>query len=197
VRSPWHRRRTPSSPADAAARLGYFRVDPSRLDRPLVRSLTPAGLRPDLAASTTLAAAAADLTVLGAALGWLPSGPSNVSVLVLSGASVVSGPFGAADDARAWGLPVPDAEAKARARKAYDRFLDDLLRDLVEREGRDRTICIFAPASWGPPLPLDALGQFLSGDPPRAGPGAADDGFILLVGAGIRSGARLTSATVL
>jgi hypothetical protein len=184
-------------PADAAARLGYFRVDPARLDRPLVRSLTPPGLRPDLAASTTLAAAAADLTVLGAALGWLPNGPSNVSVLVLSGASMVAGPFGAADDARAWGLPVPDAEAKARARKAYDRFLDDLLRDLVEREGRDRTICIFSPVSWGPPLPLDALGRFLSGEPPRAGPGAAADGFILLVGAGIRSGARLTSATVL
>jgi len=184
-------------PAAAAARVGLFRVDPSRLDRPVVRSLTPAGLRPELAASTTLAAAAADLTVLGTALGWLPSGPSNVSVLVLSGAAMVAGPFGAADDARAWGLPVPDAEAKARARKAYDRFLDDLLRDLVEREGRDRTICVFAPASWGPPLPLDALGRFLSGEPPRAGPGAARDGFILLVGAGIRSGVRLTSATVL
>jgi hypothetical protein len=118
-------------------------------------------------------------------------------VLVLSGASIVAGPFGMADDARAWGLPVPNAEAKARARKAYDRYLDDLLRDLVEREGRDRTICVFSPASWGPPPPLDALGQFLSGEPPRAGPGAAAEGFILLVGAGIRSGVRLTSATVL
>jgi hypothetical protein len=184
-------------PAGASARLDLFRVDLPRLDRPLVRSLTPAGLPPDLAAATTLTAAAADLTVLGAALGWLPSGPSNVSVLVLSGASIVAEAFGTSDDARAWGLPVPGAEAKARARKAYDRFLDDLLQDLVEREGRDRTICVFSPASWGPPPPLDAFGQFLSGDPPRAGPGAAAEGFLLLVGAGIRSGVRLTSANVL
>ena len=184
-------------PADAAARLAFFRVDSRQLDRPLVRSLTPAGLLPDVAAETTLAGASEDLSVLGATFAWLPSGPSNVSVLVLSGAALVARPFGAAADSRAWGLPVPGAEAKAAALRAYERFLDDLLRDLVEREGQDRTICIFSPVSWGPPPQLDALGQFLKGVPPRTGPEAAGEGFLLLVGSGIRSGVRLTSAHAL
>lgn len=174
--------------------LEIFRVEPSRLDRPLVRSLSPAGLSPELAARTTLAAAARDLTILGAALGTPPQGPSNVLVLVLSGATLVSRSFGAAGDAHYWGLPVPDAGPKARALGAYYRFLDDLLRDLLEREGRDRTICVFSPVSYGPPPPLDALGAFVRAVPPSASPDAGTDGFLLLAGAGIRAGVRLTSA---
>ncbi|MFI5179772.1 MAG: alkaline phosphatase family protein [Thermoanaerobaculia bacterium] len=183
--------------ADADERLKLFRVGPSRLDRPLVRSLSPAGLSPELAAGTTLAAAARDLTILGAALGTPPQGPSNVLVLVLSGAALVSRPFGAAGDARYWGLPVPDAGPKAQALTAYYRFLDDLLRDLLEREGRDRTICIFSPVSYGPPPPLDELGAFLRANSPSASPDAGADGFLLLQGAGIRAGVRLTSAELL
>ncbi len=177
--------------------LDLFRVDPSRLDRPLVRSLSPSGLGPELAGRTTLPAAARDLTILGAALGTPPQGSSNVLVLVLPGAAFVSGPFGAAGDARYWGLPVPDAAPKAQALAAYYRFLDDLLRDLLQREGRDRTICVFSPVSWGPPPPLDALGSFLRAEPPSASPDAGADGFLLLQGAGIRAGVRLTSAQVL
>jgi hypothetical protein len=184
-------------PKEAARFLSSVRVAPSRLDRPLVRSLAPEELAPDLAERTSLAGAARDLSVLGAGLGAVPQGPNNVFVLVLSGARLAARPFGAAGDARYWGLPVPGAEAKARALKAYYRFLDDLLRDLVEREGKKRTICVFTPASWGPPPPLDAVAAFLRGEPPTAEPDAGDDGFILLHGAGIRAGVRLTSAHVL
>lgn len=178
-------------------RLETFRLEPGRLDRPLVRALSPEGLPADLARRTTLAGAASDLAVVGAALGTAPQGPSNILVLVLSGAETVARSFGAADDPHYWGLPVPDAEAKARALKAYYVFLDDLLRDLLEREGRDRTICVFSPASFGPPPPLDAVAAFLRAEPPEAGPEAGDDGFILLQGWGIREGVRLTSAHVL
>ena len=188
----------PAAPAFGGDRLlETFRVDPSRLDRPLVRSLSPAGLSVELAARTTLRAAAEDLTILGAALGTPPQGPSNVLVLVLSGATLVSGPFGAAGDAHYWGIPVPDSGPKARALDAYYRFLDDLLRDLLEREGRDRTICVFSPVSYGPPPPLDALGAFVRAVPPSTSPEAGADGFILLAGAGIRGGVRLTSAQLL
>ena len=188
----------PAAPASGGDHLlELFRVDPSRLDRPVVRSLSPSGLPPDLAARTTLSAAARDLTVLGAALGTPPQGPNNVLVLVLSGAAHVSRPFGAAGDAHYWGLPVPDAGPKARALDAYYRFLDDLLHDLLEREGRDRTICVFSPVSYGPPPPLDALGAFVRAVPPSASPDAGADGFLVLAGAGIRAGVRLTSAQLL
>jgi len=110
---------------------------------------------------------------------------------------MVARSFGAADDVHYWGLPVHGAEAKARALKAYYVFLDDLLRDLLEREGRDRTICVFSPASFGPPPPLDAVAAFLRAEPPEAGPEAGADGFVLLQGWGIREGVRLTSAHVL
>ncbi len=186
-----------SSRTGTEERLRLFRVEPRQLDRPLVRSLSPEGLSPEVAARTTLAGAAHDLTVVGAALGTVPQGPSNVLVLVLSGAALVARPFGAAMSPRYWGIPVPDAEAKARALKAYYRFLDDLLRDLLEREGRDRTVCVFSPASFGPPPPLDAVASFLRGEPPRSGPEAGAEGFLLLHGAGIREGVRLTSANVL
>lgn len=186
-----------SSRTGTEERLTLFRVEARRLDRPLVRSLSPEGLPADLAIETTLAGAARDLTVAGAALGTVPKGPSNVLVLVLSGAELPARPFGAARDPRYWGLPVPDAEAKARALKAYYRFLDDLLRDLLEREGRDRTICVFTSASFGPPPPLNAVASFLRGEPPESGPDAGADGFLLLHGAGIREGVRLTSASLL
>jgi hypothetical protein len=186
-----------SSRTGTEERLTLFRVEPRRLDRPLVRSLSPEGLPPELAMRTTLAGAARDLTVVGAALGTVPQGPSNVLVLVLSGAELPARPFGAARNPRYWGLPVPDGEVKARALKAYYRFLDDLLRDLLEREGRDRTICVFTPASFGPPPPLDAVASFLRGKPPESEPDAQADGFLLLHGAGIREGVRLTSANLL
>ena len=67
----------------------------------------------------------------------------------------------------------------------------------MEREGRDRTICLFAPVSWGPPSTLEAVLRFLRGKSPAASPDAARDGFVLFAGAGVRSGVRLTSANVL
>ena len=187
----------PAARAGIDERLETFRVEPAGLDRLLARSLSPDGLSPELATQTTLAGAALDLSVVGAALGTVPQGPSNVLVLVLSGAEKAARPFGAAGDPHYWGIPVPDAEARARALKAYYRFLDDLLRDLVEREGRDRTICVFAPVSFGPPPPLDAVAAFLRAEPPQTGPEAGADGFLLLHGAGIREGVRLTSAHML
>jgi arylsulfatase A-like enzyme len=117
---------------------------------------------------------------------------------VLSGLATEARLFGGAGDARYWGLSrVQGAEARERALKAYYRFLDDTLADVLEREGRDRTVCLFAPVGWGPPSPAEAVVRFLRGREPQAGPDASRDGFVLLAGYGVRSGVRLTSAGVL
>jgi hypothetical protein len=161
------------------------------------RALVPDGLAAGEARLSPIRGAARDLTVTGAALAALPGGPRNVSAIVLSGLAEVSGLFGAAGDARYWGLSVPEAEARATALRAYYRFLDDLLGEILEREGRNRTICLFAPVGWGPPATLEAVSRFLRGKTPAASPDAARDGFVLFSGAGVRSGVRLTSANVL
>ena len=184
-------------PAGAAARARLFRVSEDGLDRPLARALVPDGLAAGEARLSPLRGAARDLTVIGAALAALPGGPRNVSAVVLPGLAEVSGLFGAAGDARYWGLSVPEAEARAAALRAYYRFLDDLLGETLEREGQDRTICLFAPVGWGPPPALEAISRFLRGKTPAASPDAARDGFVLFSGAGVRSGVRLTSAHVL
>ncbi len=184
-------------PAPAAARALLFRVSPGGVDRPLVRALVPDGLAPGEARLAPLRGAARDLTVTGAALAALPGGPRNVSALVLAGLKNASRLFGAAGDARYWGLTVPEAEARAAALRAYYGFLDDLLGEILEREGQDRTICLFAPVGWGPPPALEAVSRFLRGETPAASPDATRDGFVLFSGAGVRSGVRLTSASVL
>ena len=188
---------TAALPAEAAARARLFRVSPDGLDRPLARALVPDGLASGEARLSPIRGAARDLTVTGAALAALPGGPRNVSVIVLAGLTEVSGLFGAAGDSRYWGLSVPEAEARAAALRAYYGFLDDLLGDILEREGPDRTICLFTPASWGPPPTLEAVSRFLRGKTPAASPDAARDGFVILAGAGVRAGVRLTSAHVL
>ncbi|MEO8585361.1 MAG: alkaline phosphatase family protein [Acidobacteriota bacterium] len=184
-------------PEEGAAQARLFRVSPDGLDRPLARALVPDGLARGEARLSPLRGAASDLTVTGAALAALPGGPRNVSAIVLSGLAEVSGLFGAAGNARYWGLSVPEADARAAALRAYYRFLDDLLGEILEREGQERTICLFAPASWGPPPTLEAVARFLRGKTPVASPDAARDGFVLFSGAGVRSGVRLTSANVL
>jgi hypothetical protein len=185
-------------PAEAARRARLFSVSPEGLDRPLARALVPEGLPPGPERREPLAAAARDLSVVGAALGALPAGPNNVAALVLSGLATPARLFGGAGDARYWGLaPQDGAEARALALKAYYRFLDETVADVVEREGRDRTICLFAPVGWGPPPPAEAVVRFLLGRAPESGPDASRDGFVLLAGAGVRRGVRLTSADVL
>ena len=186
-------------PVEAGARARLFRVSPDGLDRPLARALVPEGLAAGEARLGPLRGAARDLTVTGAALAALPGGPQNVSALVLSGLREAGGLFGAARNSRYWGLSIPEPEAGARAAalRAYYRFLDDLLGEILEREGRDRTICLFTPVGWGPPPVLEAVSRFLRGRTPTASPDAARDGFVLLAGAGVRSGVRLTSADVL
>ena len=186
-------------PREAAARARLFRVAPSGLDRPLARSLVPRGVEGDEARLDPLRGAARDLTVAGAALAALPQGPLNVSALVLSGLSEAGALSGAAENARYWGFSFPEKEAEARAAalRAYYRFLDDLLGEILEREGKERTICLFAPVGWGPPPTLEAISLFLRGQRPVASPDAARDGFVLFAGAGVRSGVRLTSANVL
>jgi len=186
-------------PAAAAARARLFRVPPEAVDRPLARSLVPHGLAADEARLDPLRGAARDLTVAGAALAALPGGPLNASALVLSGLVEAGALSGAAENSRYWGLSFPEKEAEARAAalRAYYRFLDDLLGEILEREGRERTICLFAPVGWGPPPTLEAISLFLRGRRPAASPDAARDGFVLFAGAGVRSGVRLTSANVL
>ncbi len=176
-------------PAGAARRARLFRVSPGGLDRPLARALEPDGLPDGPARREPLAAAAMDLSVVGASLGALPAGPNNVAALVLSGLATPARLFGAAGDARYWGLASPEgAEARARALKAYYRFLDDTLADVLEREGRDRTVCLFAPVGWGPPSTAEAVVRFLRGRAPESGPDASRDGFVLLAGAGREAG---------
>jgi len=186
-------------PAAAAARARLFQVPPEAVDRPLALSLVPHGLAAGEARLDPLRGAARDLTVAGAALAALPGGPLNVSALVLSGLVEAGALSGAAENARYWGLSFPEKEAEARAAalRAYYRFLDDLLGEILEREGRERTICLFAPVGWGPPPTLEAITLFLRGRRPVASPDAARDGFVLFAGAGVRSGVRLTSANVL
>ena len=75
--------------------------------------------------------------------------------------------------------------------------MDEALGDLVEHEGKGRTICIFSPVGYGPPPALSAAVSFLSGQEPEATPDASRDGFLILCGSGIRAGVRLTSANVL
>ncbi len=186
-------------PAEAAARARLFKVAPDGLDRPLAHALVPDGLPAGEDRLGPLRGAARDLTVTGAALAAVPGGPQSISALVLSGLAEVGGRFGAAGNSRYWGLSIPEAQAEARAEalRAYYRFLDDLLGEILEREGRDRTICLFAPVGWGPAPTLEAVSYFLRGRTPAASPDAARDGFVLLAGAGVRSGVRLTSASVL
>lgn len=185
-------------PAETARRARLFRVSPGGLDRPLVRALVPDGLPDGPARKEPLVAAARDLSVVGASLGALPAGPNNVAALVLSGLATPARLFGSAGDARYWGLAAPEgAEARALALKAYYRFLDDTLADVLEHEGKDRTVCLFAPVGWGPPPAAEAVLRFFLGRAPESGPDASRDGFVLLAGAGVRPGVRLTSANVL
>lgn len=186
-------------PREIAARAALFRAGAQTLDRPLVRALTPEGLtNEDLARARPLEGAARDLSVLGASLGAVPQGPGSVSTIVLSGLIGPARIFGAAaEPSRYWGLSPESGEARARALIAYYRFLDDLLFDLIEREGEDRTICILAPAGWGPPPPLNAVSQFARGREPEASPEGGRYGFVLFFGSGIRKGYKLTSASVL
>jgi hypothetical protein len=192
-----------TSPAGAALPLGaaqqalLFRVDVATLDRPLVRTLSPEGLTSADDRGAPLEGAARDLSVLGAALVTVPAGPGSVSALVLSGAVGVARRFSSAGNGGYWGVFPPDPEAEARALKAYYRFLDDAVGELVEHEGRDRTICVFSPVSYGPPPALDAFASFVRGRAPGASPEGSRDGFLVLSGSGIRAGVRLTSANVL
>lgn len=184
-------------PREAADRARLFLVNVGRLDRPLVHALTPAGLTENERAAA-LAGAARDLAVASVALGSVPGGPGNVEALVLSGATRTSPIFGPAAEAeRYWGRSPRAADARATALRGYYRFLDDVLGDLLAREGKDRTICVFSPGGWGPAPPLSAFSRFLSGREPVASPEASLDGFLVLSGPGIRSGVRLTSASVL
>jgi hypothetical protein len=185
-------------PAETAARARLLLLGAGNLDRPLARSLEPAGLPEEERRRAGAAAGAArDLGILGAALAAVPTGPGSVSALVLSGLAGPARAFGpAAEPARYLGPPLPAGEEAEKALLAYYRFLDDTLGDLLEREGRERTICVFAPSGWGPPPPLAGLLDLLLGRRPEAAPDAGDDGFLVLWGSGIRAGVRLTSAEV-
>ena len=185
-------------PEETAARARLLRLDAGNLDRPLARALEPAALPEEERRSAAAAAGAArDLGIVGATLAAVPSGPGNVSALVLTGLAGPARAFGpSADPRRYFGAARSDAETAEKALLAYYRFLDDTVGDLLEREGRERTLCVFAPAGFGPAPPLTALFDLLRGRAPAASPDGGDDGFLVLWGSGIRSGVRLTSADV-
>ncbi|HPA51942.1 MAG TPA: alkaline phosphatase family protein [Thermoanaerobaculia bacterium] len=185
-------------PEETAERARLLLLGAGNLDRPLARALEPAGL-PDAERTQARAAAGAarDLGIVGATLAGVPTGPGSVSALVLSGLSGPARALGpAADPRRYFGVSRRETDAAEKALLAYYRFLDDTLGDLLEREGRERTLCVFAPASFGPAPPLTALLDLLRGRAPVASPDGGDDGFLVLWGSGIRAGVRLTSADV-
>ena len=185
-------------PAEVAARARLLLLGPGNLDRPLSRALEPAALPEEERRRAAAAEGAArDLGIVGATLAAVPTGPGSVSALVLSGLAGPARVWGAAAEPRRYfGPPRRDAETAEKALLAYYRFLDDTLGDLLEREGRDRTLCVFSPSGFGPAPPLTALVDLLRGRAPTASPDAADDGFLVLWGSGIRSNVRLTSADV-
>lgn len=185
-------------PPEAAARARLLLLGAGNLDRSLARALEPAELPGEArrrAAATT--GAARDLGIVGATLAAVPSGPGSVSALVLSGLSGPSRLYGpAAEPQRYFGAARPAAEAEEKALLAYYRFLDDTLGDLLEREGRDRVLCVFSPSGYGPAPPLTALLDLLRGRRATATPDGGADGFLVFWGSGIRAGVRLTSAEV-
>ncbi len=185
-------------PAEVAARARLLLLGPENLDRQLFRALGPASLPEEERRRAAAAEGAArDLGIVGATLAAVPTGPGSVSALVLSGLAGPARVWGAAAEPRRYlGPPRRDAETAEKALLAYYRFLDDTIGDLLEREGRDRTICVFSPSGFGPAPPLAALVDLLRGRAPAASPDAADDGFLVLWGSGIRSNVRLTSADV-
>ncbi len=186
-------------PPSAAARVRLLLLGAANLDRSLARALEPAVLPvEELRRARSADGAARDLGIVGATLAALPTGPGSVSALVLSGLAGPARVWGpAAETRRYFGPPRRDVEAAEKALLAYYRFLDDTLGDLLEREGRDRTLCVFSPSGFGPGPPLSALIDFLRGRAPVASPDAGDDGFLVLWGSGIRANARLTSAEVI
>lgn len=182
-------------PAEAAARARLLLLDAGNLDRPLAKALEPSGLPPgELGAA---GGAARDLGIVGATLAAVPTGPGSVSALVLGGLAGPARIWGpAAEPRRYLGALRPDGETRERALLAYYRFLDDTIGDLLEREGRERTLCVFSPAGFGPAPSVTALLDLLLGRAPAASPEAGDDGFLVLWGSGIRADVRLTSANV-
>lgn len=185
-------------PAETASRARLLLLGAGNLDRSLARALEPAVL-PEGVRRVAAAAegAARDLGIIGATLAAVPTGPGSVSALVLTGLAGPSRVYGPSAEPRRFFGPLPvDAEGREKALLAYYRFLDDTLGDLLEREGRERTLCVFSPSGFGPAPPLTALGDLLSGRSPEASPESADDGFLVLWGSGIRSNVRLTSAEV-
>lgn len=188
----------PALPAEVAARARLLLLGPENLDRQLFRALGPASLPEEERRRAAAAEGAArDLGIVGATLAAVPTGPGSVSALVLSGLAGPARVWGAAAEPRRYlGPPPRDAESAEKALLAYYRFLDDTIGDLLEREGRDRTLCVFSPSGFGPAPPVAALVDLLRGRAPAASPDAADDGFLVLWGSGIRSNVRLTSADV-
>jgi hypothetical protein len=185
-------------PAEVAARARLLLLGPENLDWPLARALEPAALPEEEPRKAKAAEGAArDLGIVGATLAAVPTGPGSVSALVLSGLVGPARAWGAAAEPRRYfGSPRRDAEIAEKALLAYYRFLDDTIGDLLEREGRDRTLCVFSPSSFGPAPPLAAIVDLIRGRAPAASPDAGDDGFLVLWGSGIRSNVRLTSADV-
>ncbi len=183
-------------PPDVASRAQLLLLGAGNLDRSLARALEPASLPEETRRQAGAAAGAArDLGIVGATLAAVPTGTGNVSALVLSGLSGPARTFGpSAEPRRYLGSARPYADAEEKALLAYYRFLDDTIGDLLEREGRERILCVFAPSGFGPPPPLAALLDLVRGRPPAASPAGGADGFLVFWGSGIRSGVRLTSA---
>ena len=167
------------------------------LDRHAAASLEPRDLPPeDSRRAGALAGASRDLAVVDAALSALPAGPGSISALVLTSLALPARVYGpAALPGRYLGAgKAPDV--RGRALLGHYRLIDQLVGELWERAGKDRTVCLFAPVGYGPPPARIALLRLARGKEPEAIPDARHSGFVILTGSGIRAGARLTSANL-
>jgi hypothetical protein len=184
-------------PGNAADRAALFRLAGS-LGPALSSLLEPAGLSAeDRDRARAREAAARDLSVAAEARASLPAASGSVSTLVLSGLAGPARAFGpSATPSRYWGVAAGPADARSRALLGYYRFLDELVGRLLERGGKDRTVCVFSPVGYGPRPAREALLALATGSEPKAAPDPSHSGFVVLVGSGLRAGARLTSATL-
>lgn len=179
------------APAELAGRARLFRPTTTTLEPELERNLGPNPPEPVLTALFTdawreeLAAYLLDVEPPPEAMFVFLPGLRTVAALTYGGYAAVEFD-GVQDDA---------SVAAARLLSAYYMHLDAFLSRLWERCPEPRLLAVVSMAGVGAPQGLADLARRLRGRPPTAGRfSGAPDGVFLLMGEGIRPGARFGPA---